>query len=82
MMELGFHMSFVFDERSPCEEAGENYGGLLRLNFNMLRELYSTNGMNSALEVNLILQCDSFSNGFRIDSILTSGYLSKLKSVC
>ena len=82
IMELGFHMSFVCDERSPCEEAGENDGGLLRLNFNMGRYSSPTDGMNGALEVNLGLQCESFSADVQNDSFLTSGYLSKLKSVC
>ena len=81
-MELGWHMSFVCDERSPCEEAREGDGGLLRLNFNMGRYSSPTDGMNSALEVDLGLQCESFSNDVLNDSVLTSGYLSKLKSVC
>ena len=45
-MQLGFHMSLVYDERSPCEGAGENDGGLLILGFNMRRESFSTDGMN------------------------------------
>ena len=77
-MELGFRMSFVCDERNPGEEAGENDGGLLILGFHMRRESFSTDGMNGPLEVNLGLQRDV--NGH--DSFLTSGYPSKLKSVC
>ena len=68
--------------RSHCEEAGEHDGGLLRLTFNMRRASFFTDGMNGALEVNLGLQCESFSTDVWNDSFLTSGYLSKLKSVC
>ena len=82
IMDLGFHMSFVCDERNPCEEAGENDGGLLILGFNMRRESFSTDGMNGALEVTLRLQCESLSTDVQNESFLTSGYLSKLKSVC
>ena len=82
IMQLEFHMSHVCDERSPCEEAGEHDGGLLKLTFHIRRESFSTDGMNGALEVNLGLQCESFSADVQNDSFLTSGYLSKLKSVC
>ena len=82
LMKLGWHMSFVCDERSPCEEADEDDGGRLILNLNIWRYLSPRDNMNSALEVDLGLQCESFSSGVLNNIILTSGYLSKLKSVC
>ena len=75
-------MSFVCDERSPCGEADEDDGGWLILNLNIWRYLSPRDNMNSALEVDLGLQCESFSSGVLDNIILTSGYLSKLKSVC
>ena len=75
-------MSFVCDEFGPCEEARENDGGLLRLDLSMRREFFSTDGMNGALEVSFGFQCESFSYDSLYASFLTSGYLSKLKSVC
>ena len=73
-MELLFTQNFKCDENNPYEDAG----GLLILSADLWRTSFATDGMNGPLEVSLGLKCDVDEHS----SFLTSGYLSKLRSVC
>ena len=81
-MELACTMRFECDERNPGEEACQYNGGLLSVNVDQHRKSLSADGMNGPLEVSLGLQCKVNDHSGTYRGFLTSGYLSKLKSVC
>lgn len=77
-MELLFTQHFVCNDVESGNETDWDRGGLLILKAGLWRRSLSTDGMNGPIDARLGLECTVDEHS----SFLTSGYLSKLKSVC